>query len=173
MANQMEAPPSTVIIVGAGISGLVAARTISRHSPSTRIIVLESSERVGGRTLAAQSTLLPAVGVDAGGQWIGARQHAAQDLLRELEIRLVPQYCTGKRVLHIGGLLSSYSGLIPSVSLCQLIDAQVSSQRTRCCLSRRLQNAWWLPRCSSACSSLYFSSRSFSRCFGFSGMIRG
>lgn len=120
----MESPPS-VIIVGGGISGLVAARAITRSSPF-RVILLESSERVGGRTLGASSALLPAVGVDAGGQWIGARQFAAQELVRDLQIKLVPQYCTGRRVLQIGDRVTNYSGLIPSVSLCQLIDAQLA-----------------------------------------------
>ena len=87
----MESSSNTIIVIGAGISGLVAARAITRTSPSLRVVVLESSDRVGGRTMAANSALLPAVGVDAGGQWIGARQRAAQDLVRELEIRLVPQ----------------------------------------------------------------------------------
>lgn len=124
----MESGSNTVIVIGAGISGLVAARTITRASPSTRVIVLESSDRVGGRTLAASSTLLPAVGVDAGGQWIGARQRAAQNLLRELEIRLVPQCEEMRRV----GLSDS-----PSRSTCRRQTARASGSSRSEIVSRR------------------------------------
>ena len=38
-----------VIIVGAGMSGLSAAYRILTQRPSTKLLILESRERVGGR----------------------------------------------------------------------------------------------------------------------------
>jgi len=36
--------------VGAGLSGLSAAEFILRKSPSTKVIVLEAMDRIGGKT---------------------------------------------------------------------------------------------------------------------------
>jgi monoamine oxidase len=41
----------TVIIIGAGLSGLSAADYILRKNPSLKVIVLEAMDRVGGKTL--------------------------------------------------------------------------------------------------------------------------
>ncbi len=43
-----RAAPKRCVIIGAGISGLAAARAMSRFSPGTELIVLERSARLGG-----------------------------------------------------------------------------------------------------------------------------
>ena len=40
-----------VIVLGAGISGLVAARTLVEHDPDIRVLVLEQRLEPGGRIL--------------------------------------------------------------------------------------------------------------------------
>lgn len=40
----------TVIVVGAGLSGLSAAEYILRKNPSLKVIVLEAMDRIGGKT---------------------------------------------------------------------------------------------------------------------------
>ena len=56
-----------VVIVGAGLAGLSAADCLKTHDPSLEIIVLEASDRVGGRTLSSQ---IGDKSFDLGGQWI-------------------------------------------------------------------------------------------------------
>ena len=59
-----------VVVVGAGLAGLSAARRLV--DAGAEVVVLEARDRVGGRTL----TLPAADGtpIDHGGQWIGPTQ---------------------------------------------------------------------------------------------------
>ena len=40
-----------VVVVGGGLSGLAAARTLIQHDNSLRITLLEANARLGGRVL--------------------------------------------------------------------------------------------------------------------------
>ena len=95
---------SDVLIVGAGLAGLSAARALARRGAST--LVLEARERVGGRTL---TRTLGRDAVDLGGQWIGPGQDRIAALARELGVATFPQYNAGKKILAIGGRVSTYS----------------------------------------------------------------
>src|SRR6476646_8562793 len=71
-----------VVIVGAGLSGLMAARTLL--AAGVEPLVLEARDRVGGRTWtrpAIDGTLL-----DRGGQWIGPTQRRILALVEELGV---------------------------------------------------------------------------------------
>ncbi len=63
-----------VVVVGAGLAGLVAARELERLGQ--RVVILEARDRVGGRTWTVP---FPAVGgrVDLGAEWISPEQHTA------------------------------------------------------------------------------------------------
>ena len=113
-----------VIIVGAGISGLCAARTLSTAGHS--VLVLEAKDRVGGRTL-TQKIGNGTFGL--GGQWIGPTQSAALRLIDELGLDLFPTRHSGKKILEIGGKLSTYRGDIPSISIFGLAEVQLSLLR--------------------------------------------
>ena len=83
-----------LIIIGAGITGLSAARYLSKYEPEIKFKILEARERVGGRTL-NQSITLPfssakdsccvTATVDIGGQWIGPTQENLRKLIEELK----------------------------------------------------------------------------------------
>ena len=113
-----------VVVVGGGLSGLCAAERLT--AANIRVTVLEAAPRLGGRNLVAAVAPNTSVVIDAGGQWFGARQGAALSLARRFQLSLQPQYCTGRRVLSVGGVVSTYAGLIPSVSLGILVDAQLA-----------------------------------------------
>ena len=51
---QMEESSSDdcdVVVVGGGLSGLAAARTLIQHDSSLRVTLLEANDRLGGRVL--------------------------------------------------------------------------------------------------------------------------
>jgi len=93
-----------VVVVGAGLSGLVAARAMARAGHS--VAVVEARDRVGGRMLSRQ------VGgdvVDLGAEFIGPTQNHIKSLVDELDIRTFPSYVTGKSVYVAGGRRTTYS----------------------------------------------------------------
>ncbi|WP_448221702.1 flavin monoamine oxidase family protein [Gordonia iterans] len=69
-----------VVVVGAGMSGLVAARDLTRAGLD--VVVVEAADRVGGRMLTCTSAL--GSRLDLGGQWIGAGHRRFADLADEL-----------------------------------------------------------------------------------------
>ena len=84
-----------VAIVGAGLSGLVAARELRRRGLTVHI--LEARERTGGRMI-RRKTKSGAI-IDLGGQWGGETHHRFKSLVEELGIKIFPAYYDGKGVL--------------------------------------------------------------------------
>jgi monoamine oxidase len=62
---------ATVVVVGAGLSGLTAARDL--HRRGIDVLLLEAGDRIGGRAR-SETTALGST-VDLGGQWIGRGHH--------------------------------------------------------------------------------------------------
>lgn len=89
---------STVVVVGAGLSGLTAAREL--HRRGIDVIVLEAADRVGGRVLGRTSAL--GSRFDLGGQWIGHDHHRVAELAAELGVTMFPMH-TGSLPTVIDG----------------------------------------------------------------------
>lgn len=106
-----------VVIVGAGVAGLCAARELVKRGRSC--VVLEARDRVGGRTL---SRRVGAEMLDLGGQWIGPTQDRFYALCRELGIATFPQYHAGTKLLSWQGRLLRYQGDVPWLSLASQLD---------------------------------------------------
>lgn len=71
-----------VVVVGAGIAGLTAAYDLSRTAPlGTEILVLEGSDRVGGKLAVSEVAGVP---VDSGAEAALARVPEVLDLMAEL-----------------------------------------------------------------------------------------
>ena len=81
-----------MIVVGAGLSGLIAAREVLRAGREP--LVLEASDRVGGRILTEEPE--PGVYLELGAQWIGDTHHRMIALADELGVALYPQFETGE-----------------------------------------------------------------------------
>lgn len=107
-----------VVIVGAGLAGLVAARELV--NARTSVIVLEARDRVGGRLL--DHSIGEGNVIELGGQWIGPTQDRIAALARELEVPTFPTYDEGDHILHFGGKLARYRGIIPRLGVTALVD---------------------------------------------------
>lgn len=88
-----------VVIIGAGLAGLTAARDLKRAGCES-FVVVEARDRVGGRTF--NHDLGHGVVSEAGGQWIGPGQTAIADLARELGVATFPTWYAGKTVVLAG-----------------------------------------------------------------------
>lgn len=99
-----------VVVVGGGLSGLVAARKVARAGRS--VLVTEARERVGGRIL--NHHLATGGTIEAGGAFIGPTQTHIKALADDLGIETFDEYVTGKNV-YISSLLgrSTYTGTVP------------------------------------------------------------
>jgi monoamine oxidase len=107
-----------VVVVGAGIAGLVAARDLGRAG--LEAVVLEARDRVGGR-LVNQDVGGGAV-VEAGGQWIGPTQDRLWALARELGVETFRTHSDGDHLVETADELRRYSGTIPRLSPVALAD---------------------------------------------------
>ena len=100
-----------VVVVGAGLAGLTAARDLAGAGKS--VVVLEARDRVGGRTLNA--TTSDGSVVELGGEWIGPGQDRLAKLAADLGVEEFRTYNTGDNVLVYRGKTSTYRGAIPKL----------------------------------------------------------
>lgn len=93
-----------VLVAGAGLAGLTAARTLSRHGAD--VLVVEARTRLGGRVWTFRDAPMAPFCVEMGGEFIDGDHHALRGLTREFDLPLV-------RVLRRGfGLATSLGGRV-------------------------------------------------------------
>lgn len=94
-----------VVVVGAGLAGLTAARDLTKAG--LEVMVLEARSRVGGRTF--DQELSNGVRVECGGQWIGPTQDAVTSLVEELGLEMHPTFVDGDDITFYDGQAVRYS----------------------------------------------------------------
>jgi monoamine oxidase len=114
-----------VVVVGAGLAGLAAARALSAAGAS--VVVLEARDRVGGRLL--NHDIGDAKVVEVGGQWIGPTQDRLAELARELAVETFRTHAEGYNLLEYGGSVRRYSGTIPRINPAVLVDVERAQRR--------------------------------------------
>ncbi len=99
-----------VVVVGAGLAGLTAARRLVAAGRS--VIVLEARDRVGGRIL--NHPIGDGKIAEAGGEFVGPTQDRIVALAAEVGVTTFDAYDTGKNVYQNGAtrLLYSDTGLL-------------------------------------------------------------
>jgi monoamine oxidase len=111
-------PDVDVVVVGAGLAGLVVARDL--ESAGRTVSVLEARDRVGGRVLNGETS--GGSVIELGGQWIGPTQDRLDALARELGVHQFPTYNEGENIVTYRGAHRRYTGAIPKLPPPVLID---------------------------------------------------
>src|SRR5688572_11201867 len=138
-AHEREAD---VVVVGAGLAGLSAARTL--RAAGLDVVVLEARDRVGGRTL--NEPIGDGKVVEIGAQWVGPTQDRVLALIAELGLETFPSYSTGRNIFERGGKISNYSGTIPRTNPVGLAEVGIAMKRLNLMAAKvPLEAPWTAP----------------------------
>jgi monoamine oxidase len=139
-------PVSSVVVVGAGLAGLAAARRLVARGHE--VVVVEARERVGGRTEGL--VLADGTPLELGGQWLGEGHTRMYELAGELGLATFRTWNDeGQLLLDLQGRRSRMSprkGAVPRISPVALADlAQGLLRFARLAGRTDLERPWLTP----------------------------
>ncbi|MGH2954359.1 MAG: flavin monoamine oxidase family protein [Solirubrobacterales bacterium] len=117
----MERREADVVVVGAGLAGLAAARRL--RASGREVVVLEARDRVGGRVV--NEPIGDGRVVELGAQWVGPTQDRILELIAELGLETFPTHGEGKNLFERRGRVCRYSGTIPRLNPLALAESGV------------------------------------------------
>src|SRR3954469_25895951 len=123
--RSVEQRSTDVVVVGAGLAGLAAARVLRNRGRD--VIVLEARDRVGGRTL--NEPIADGKVVEIGAQWVGPTQDRVLAMIRELGLETFPTYAEGRNIFERNGRTSPYKGTIPKTNPLGLAEVGMAMAR--------------------------------------------
>lgn len=113
------------VVVGAGMAGLSAARTLRRGGAD--VVVVEARGRAGGRVV--NHVFDDGVTVEVGGQWVGPTQDHVLGLIDELGLETFASYDHGDSVVSIDGEVKRFRGDTFGLPPHVLIEAAAAQKR--------------------------------------------
>lgn len=99
-----ETKQAEVVVVGAGLSGLMTARALVKAGIDP-VLVVEARDRVGGLTFSR--TVAEGVVIEGGGEWVSPGHTRLKDLIQELGLELVESFERGVPVFYFDGARST------------------------------------------------------------------
>ena len=126
MSAHAENHECDVVVVGAGLAGLTAARELEKLG--NEVIVLEARDRVGGRLLNHPIAGTDDV-VEVGGQWVGPTQTEVLALADDLGLERYPTWAQGDNLVDWSGKKVRYKGSIPRINPAILADVGQAQAR--------------------------------------------
>ncbi len=141
----MDAIETEVVVVGAGLAGLSAARELKKRGIDC--VVVEARDRVGGRTL--NEPISEGEIVELGGQWVGPTQDRVLNLIAELGLETFPTFSEGRNVFERAGRIRTYAGTIPKANPVALAEVGVALKRlNRMAEKVEVEHLWTQPELS-------------------------
>ncbi|WP_169814925.1 flavin monoamine oxidase family protein [Nocardia crassostreae] len=98
-----------MIVIGAGLSGLVATNAL--RAAGLRVLLLEARERAGGRVFNA--TTRGGITIDGGAEFLGPTQDRIAALAAEYGVATLPTYNQGESLFSIQGVLHRVPAAVP------------------------------------------------------------